>query len=241
MDWAFMPSVASLLADRGFTVVRFNFSGTGMEPGDEVVTDLSAFRDNTHSQELAELIAVLEALGRAVAPGDIDTTRIGLFGHSRGGGAAVLAASQPGWRDRIRAVVTWAAVSTFDRYSDEQKREWRSRGELPVVNTRTGQALTLGLPLLNDIEEHPDRLDVVRAASSGRSPWLIVHGDEDETVSPVEARKLAAAAQTSGRAHELLTLPGAQHTFGARHPFAGPTRHLIAALNSTQAWLMRHV
>ena len=71
MEWGFFPSLAALLAERGFVAVRFNLSGTGMRPGDERVTDLAAFRDNTYSRELADLLAVLDATagGRSLPAG----------------------------------------------------------------------------------------------------------------------------------------------------------------------------
>jgi dienelactone hydrolase len=243
MEVGFFPSLAALLAERGFVAVRFNLSGAGMRPGDERVTDPDAFRDNTYSRELADLTAVLDATAAgAIAPGRVDRGRIGLFGHSRGGGISLLAAASPAWRDRLRALVTWAAISDIDRFTPEQKEELRRQGELPVANLRTGQQLAFGLGMLADIEERRAELDILAAASACRAPWLIVHGGEDETVS-VEAAHLLAergAARPDART-ELLVVPGGEHTFGARHPFAGPTPQLIQALNATQRWFREHL
>ena len=238
MEWGFFPALAALLAERGYVAVRFNLSGTGMRPGDELVTDPDAFRANTYSRELAELLAVLDATGESIAPGRVDRGRIGLLGHSRGGGDALLAAASLAWRDRLRALVTWAAIADVDRFTPEQKAEWRRSGELPVANARTGQQLALGTGLLADVEEHRRELDLLAAAAARRAPWLIVHGAEDESVPVAEAHRLAEHA--AGRA-ELLVVPGASHTFGSRHPFAGPTPQLIQALNATQAWLREHL
>ncbi|HEY2293995.1 MAG TPA: prolyl oligopeptidase family serine peptidase [Thermoanaerobaculia bacterium] len=238
MEWAFFPALAALLAERGYVAVRFNLSGTGMRPGDELVTDPDAFRANTYSRELAELLAVLDATGEPIAPGRVDRERIGLLGHSRGGGDALLAAASPAWRNRLRALVTWAAIADVDRFTPAQKAEWRRSGELPVTNARTGQRLALGVGLLADVEERSLELDLRAAAAARRAPWLIVHGAEDETVPVAEARRLAE--QATGRA-ELLVVPGASHTFGSRHPFAGPTPQLIQALNATQRWLREHL
>jgi pimeloyl-ACP methyl ester carboxylesterase len=241
MEWGFFPALAELLAERGFVAVRFNLSGTGMQPGDELVTDPAAFRDNTHSRELAELVAVLDAAGGEIAPGRIDRGRLGLLGHSRGGAAAILAAARPPWRERLRGLVTWAAIATVDRYTAEQKEAWQRDGELPVVNARTGQRLALGLSLLADVEQNGGgggSLDVLAAAAARIAPWLIVHGEDDESVSPGDARFLAASAAPPA---ELLLIPGASHTLGSRHPFAGPTPHLIGALNATQTWFRRHL
>jgi len=238
MEWGFFPALAALLAERGYVAVRFNLSGTGMRPGDELVTAPDAFRANTYSRELAELLAVLDATGGSIAPGRVDRDRIGLLGHSRGGGDALLAAASPAWRDRLRALVTWAAIADVDRFTPAQKEEWRRSGELPVTNARTGQQLALGAGLLAEVEERAPELDLLAAAATRRAPWLIVHGAEDESVPVAEAHRLAGHA--TGRA-ELLVVPGGSHTFGSRHPFAGPTPQLIRALNATQAWLREHL
>src|SRR3954454_24040822 len=83
MEWGFFPALAALLAERGFVAVRVNLSGTGMRPGDELVTDPDAFRGDTYSRELAELRAVLDATAGggsiSIAPGRVDRARIGLL------------------------------------------------------------------------------------------------------------------------------------------------------------------
>lgn len=240
MEWGFFPVLADLLAQRGYVAVRFNLSGSGMAPGEDWA-DADAFRANTHSRELADLLAVLAAVGsggEALAPGRVDPARVGLFGHSRGGGAALLAAAHPAWRDRIRALVTWAAVATFDRYTAEQKADWRAAGELPVMNARTGQELALGIGLLEDLEAHRHELDLVKAATERRAPWLIVHGEADESVPMADGDRLFEGGRGT---REVIFIPAANHTFGARHPFAGPTPHLTTALNETQRWFRRYL
>src|SRR5215467_4827468 len=66
MEWGFFPALAALLAERGFVAVRFNLAGAGMQPGDDLVTDPRAFRDNTYSAEVADLLTVLDAAGREI-------------------------------------------------------------------------------------------------------------------------------------------------------------------------------
>lgn len=238
MEWGFFPCLADLLAERGHVAVRFNLSGTGMRPGDELVTDPEAFRANTYGRELSDLLAVLAATGETIAPGRVDRQRLGLFGHSRGGGNAVLAAARSPWRERVRALVTWAAIADIDRFTPGQKEEWRRAGEMPVVNARTGQRLALGREMLEEIEARKPELDLQAAAAARLAPWLIVHGEEDESVPAAEARLLSERA--TGET-ELLLIPGANHTFGSRHPFAGPTPQLVQALNATQSWFRAHL
>lgn len=238
MEWGFFPGLAHLLGERGFTVVRFNFSGNGMRPGDEEVTDPQAFATATFSQDVEDLLALLSALGDGVGDGLVDRDRIGLFGHSRGGGTSILAAADTRWIDTLRALVTWSAVATFDRLDDTEKLVWRQKGSIPVVNARTGQEIDLDRIVLDDLERHREALDILAAAGRRRAPWLLVHGDDDETIPVAEARALTEHAAGEG---VLLEIPDASHTFGATHPFAGPTPELIAALNATQDWFRRHL
>ena len=238
MEWGFFPHWADLLSDRGFAVVRFNLSGTGMNPGDEIVTDREAFRRATIGQDLAEVLAVLAALAdRRLAAGTADADRISLFGHSRGGGVALLAAAHAEWRHRIQSLVTWAAVATFSRLDPEKIETWRERGEFEILNVRTGQRLMLGTEILDDLEAHPAERDLETAAARRTAPWLIVHGDRDDTVPHREAEALAAVAANP---YELLIVPGGDHGLGSRHPFTGPRPELIHALNATQRWYRNH-
>jgi pimeloyl-ACP methyl ester carboxylesterase len=238
MGWGFFPALAELLSERGFTVVGFNFTGNGMQPGDELVTNHEAFQTATFSQDLEDLLALLSALGDSVAEGLVDLDRVGLLGHSRGGGAAILAAADAYWIDKLGALVTWSAVSTFDRLDDAAKLAWRQKGTTPMINARTGQALLLDRIVLDDLEKHRDELDILAAAGRRLAPWLLIHGEADETVPVAEARTLAEHAAGKG---VLLEIPAASHTFGATHPFAGPTPQLIEAFNATQSWFRQHL
>lgn len=224
-DWGFFPFVCTRLAGAGFAVVSFNFSRCGVGERPDEFTELDRFAANTLSLELDELLRVLEE----VLEGDLlprPPRTVGLLGHSRGGGQAVLAAGE---EPRVGALATWAAVSHFDRWSDETKEEWRRDGRVYVLNQRTGQQMPLDVGLLEDYEANRDRLDVAAAAERIQAPWLIVHGTEDLTVRPAEARALARAAP-KGR---LVLVEGAGHTFEATHPFGGSTPGLRRALDET--------
>ncbi len=239
LEWGFFPPLAELLVQRGLAVVRFNFRGSGMRPGDELVTDLDAFRHATFSGDLDDILAVLEAIRQGrLGDGDLDAENMALLGHSRGGGGALLAASQSPWDQQLKALVTWAAVATFDRVDGAAKALWRQQGELVIENGRTGQKLPIGVDVLDDLEARAADLDLDAAAAHRGAPWLIVHGDADPTVAMADAQRLEA--QTAGE-HRLEIVQGGDHTFGAKHPFFGPTPHLIQVFNATQTWLRRYL
>jgi len=247
MDWGFFPCLAKLLAERGLLAVRFNVSGSGMEPGEDRATDLEGFRHNTFSRELDDLDTVLAALlgETGSLPASIrdrvDAGALGLLGHSRGGGTMLLGATCGRFAERIGALVTWAAVATFDRFDEDARGLWRKQGFLSIQNARTGQELHLGLELLEDLEAHHERLDLESAAREITAPWLILHGREDESVPVEEGERLYRAGRQAEAPVQLEVIPGTGHTFGAQHPFTGPTPALTHALNATQRWLRRHL
>ena len=109
---------------------------------------------------------------------------------------------------------------------------------MSVVNSRTGQELLVDLSVLEDLERRGEALDPQMAARRISAPWLVIHGGRDETVDCSEAHRLAEAAES---ASNLLVIDTGNHTFGAQHPFVGPTPDLIAAMNATQAWLRQHL
>ena len=229
-DWGFHPWLGARLAEAGLAALHFNFSRNGVRAADGDIEDLDAFRSNTLSIERDDLDTVLNAVLSGAIDPSLDASRFGLLGHSRGGGIALLGASE---RPEAKALVTWAAVSHFDRIADEAAlAEWRRTGVFEVVNSRTGQKLPMGVAFLADVLANLARLDLSAAARRLAVAWLLIHGTADPTVPFEEARELHA---TSAGGARLLALDGAGHTFGAAHPFAGPTPDLETAIGATLA------
>ncbi|HSG08528.1 MAG TPA: alpha/beta fold hydrolase [Longimicrobiales bacterium] len=232
-DWGFFPWVAEELAKAGYAVVSFNFSRNGVGSEADRFTELDRFGANTLSLEQEELRRLVsEALDGDLLPRR--PGRVALLGHSRGGGQAILTAALEG---RVGALVTWASVSHFDRWTEETKAEWRANGRVWVLNQRTGEHMPVGLGLLEDFEANRERLDVAAMASRIQAPWLILHGSDDLTVWPGEAQNLARA-NTAAR---VEVIQGAGHTFEATHPFPGPTLQLEQAMDFTVSHLHRHL
>lgn len=233
-DWGMFPPLADRLARAGFAVVSFNMSGSGVDGKGNFVFP-ERFGHDTFSAALEDLEAVINGL----TSGALDVaapSSIGLLGHSRGGGVAVLEAARD---ERISALVTWAAVSTVNRWPAAIMAEWRRTGRYDIVNSRTGQVLPLYTDVLDDNEVNADRLDILAAAGRITAPWLLVHGDNDEAVSLEEGRQLAAQVRHPASRHEWIA--GGEHTFGARHPWAGSTPELERAIAASVAWFARYL
>lgn len=234
-DWGMFPSLAERLARAGFSAISFNLSGSGVDDaGDFVRTE--EFAHNTYSAELEDLGRMMTAMAQGGALDLPPPTSIGLLGHSRGGGVAILhAASNPG----IDALVTWAAIGTVDRWSEGAMDAWRRRGFLNIQNTRTGQVIPLSTDVLDDMDRNrASVLNIPAAAAKVRAPWLIIHGAEDETVDRADAEALAERATGE---HKLLLIPEAGHTFGAVHPMGEVTPQLDRAITESVGWFARHL
>jgi dienelactone hydrolase len=233
-DWGMFPPLAERLAQAGLTAVSLNLSGSGVDDaGDFSLPEL--FGHNTFSAELQDIQEVLDTLFRGQL-GVAEPSSLGLLGHSRGGGTAVLHAAVD---LRVNALVTWSAISRVERWPTDQRTSWRTRGHLEVQNARTGQILPLYPDVLDDIEHNAGRLDILAAAKRIKVPWLIVHGVNDESVAFQEAESLKSASKR--RQTRLLPIERGTHTFGATHPWRSSTPELDAVFDETLAWFAAHL
>lgn len=236
-DWGFMPYLAEQICNAGFTAVRFNTSRNGVGEGGERFEDLERFAENTIAQELDDIRSVLTEISENTTGlfDDVYPEAIGLLGHSRGGATAILSAvGDP----RVLTVVGWAAVAHFDRFGDREE-EWAREGRIAITNARTGQEMPLNRSILDDIRQNAERYDIPRAASRLDAPLLLVHAQDDETVSIEEAERIYA--QSDQMVSSLYRLAEGGHAFGASHPFSGSAQPLENALISTLDWLERHL
>jgi pimeloyl-ACP methyl ester carboxylesterase len=227
-------ALARTLALRGHAAVTFDHSHNGIDDAGEF-TRLDLFRLNTHSREADEIVAVLDALDGGKLAGR-KIRRVGLLGHSRGGAMSVIAAAEDA---RVRALVTWAAISGIaQRWTEEETAKWRRGKDVLVENARTKQQMPIAPEYWVDFQQNRDRLDVLAAAARLTIPWLIVHGDADTSVPVDDARALFDAA---GDAAELMVIEGMDHGMGAKHPYPGPTDVLRAAAEATFEWFDTHL
>jgi dienelactone hydrolase len=237
-DWGFIPFLADSLAQAGLAALRFNFSHNGVEGDSDTFSRLDKFAVNTISREIEDLKAVLAytAEGKLPDASQVDSSRVGLWGHSRGAASVLLVGSVD---PRIKVLATWAGISTVERWPDEVVREWRQNRRILITNTRTHQEMPLDISVLEDLESHREEYNLLRAVSGLKIPYLVVHGDEDETVPFCEGTLLHDATPRGIR--KLQIIPGAGHSFGASHPFTGPAEELDEAIHVTVDWFLTRV
>ncbi len=235
-DWGFTPYIAGQFARKGIRFLAMNFSHNGIGNDPLEFTELERFRDNTFSLELQEAMEVIGKYHEGKLFGAAAGVTMGLLGHSRGGGVALLASGHPA----IQAVCTWASVATFARYPQHVIDLWQQQGYLDVPNTRTGQLMQLGWRIHEDLIAHMDgRLNLKVAVQRLAKPLCIIHGDADEAVSDADARVIFEWADNART--ELHLIRKADHTFGAKHPFTGTNTHLEEVLQHTLSFFIQHL
>jgi pimeloyl-ACP methyl ester carboxylesterase len=215
-DWGAWSLMAEEFAKAGFCFIKFNFAyngGTIEEPID--FPDLEAFGNNNYTKELADLDSVLNWIETSLSSNkNIDTSNITLLGHSRGGGIVTIKAEED---SRISNVISLAGVSDFENRfpKDEAFETWKKEGVYYIVNGRTKQDMPHFYQFFKDFEQNKERLNIKRATSILKIPHLIIHGDNDTSVSIEEAKNLHKWNPKS----ELLIIEGADHVFKTKHPW----------------------
>ena len=211
-DWGTHNMVAHLFAENGFRYLKFNFSHNGTTTDKPIdFADLIAFSENTFSIELDDLNAAIDfACGGSSIPA---AKGVNLIGHSMGGGIGIIKTAED---KRVNSLVTMASIGGFrNLWPKEAEAQWKIQGIMYIHNTRTGQQMPLKSTLLDDIDAHPARLNILAKAAEIQQPWLIVHGDADTSVPVNHAKELKAAQPKA----ELRIIPKADHTFGSSHPY----------------------
>jgi dienelactone hydrolase len=235
-DWGFWQYSGNYFADNGYFVLSFNFSHNGIGESSSEFTELDKFAKNTFSLELEELHELIDAYLNNFF-GNKSDKMIGIVGHSRGGGDSLLVSSK---RKEIGALVLWASVANFNRYSERQIKEWRKNGVFEVLNTRTNQMMKLNVSLLEDIEKNKDDLlNLEKAAMNLNKPMLILHGEQDLAVPIKEAEQIFEWSDKSKT--EFHKISAAGHTFDVTHPFKGSNPKLEFVLDKTLNFFNKHL
>lgn len=182
-DRPFLVTLAEGLSAAGISTLRFSFAGNGESEG--------RFEDATISKEVADLGAVIDALG--------DRT-ICYAGHSMGGAVGVLRAHQD---DRIGRLISLAGMVDTKGFA---RREFGD-----VIPDRGNMWDDPDCPLSRAYMDDLTQIGtVVNLAGDITVPWLLVHGAEDDVVPLQDSRDVCARA---GDNAQLIEVPGADHVF----------------------------
>ncbi len=170
-----MTRLARGLADSGYAVLRFDFTGLGESEGDFATTTVANdVRDVVH----AATALIEEGFGPC-----------GMLGHSLGGAAVLLAAQRI---HTVRSVVTIGAPSSPSHVRHLFEGAEDADGDGDRVHVRIGgRGFEVARSFLDDLDDHDQKGAV---AEIGR-PLLVLHAVDDEVVEVGEGERIFAAAR----------------------------------------------
>jgi dipeptidyl aminopeptidase/acylaminoacyl peptidase len=200
-DTATFDSDTQFLANRGYAVLQVNFRGSAgygtafvgaaqHEWGGKMQTDLE------------------DGVKWLVARGTVDPNRVGIFGGSYGGYAAMMAlAAAP---DMFKCGISEDGVANLVRMLNSTRIEGKSGDwgrrvtsaeqafwQLVIGNRRDEATLKAVSPVFN--------VDKIKA------PLFLAHGSDDLVVPSVESTDMESAMKRAGKPVELLVVPGEGH------------------------------
>jgi pimeloyl-ACP methyl ester carboxylesterase len=231
--WGFFPWISEELSRCRLHVVTISFSHSGTDQSTGQITRPEEFAANKVSLEIEDLARVLEYVRSSAFPLSA-ARRWGLLGHSRGGAVCILTAPR---FEEVRSIVTWSALSKLDRYTEERKIAWKKTGALVFKDARSTVPLRLEYGYYRDIKDNSGRYDLIRAAAALGMPHLVVHGERDAAVSPLEAENLVSLPRPAEVKLEIIR--GCGHTYSVTHPMKSPSQALEKALGITTEWFER--
>lgn len=241
-DWGAFPDLYEELARAGFAVIAFNLSLSGVGSSMLEFDKPELFRRQTFSQDLLDVGSVIDALKSKEIQSEkaiLDTDRIGILGHSRGGYTAVVAAAE---YSEIQCLVTWSAVADYNkRWTKEMINDWNKQGYTNILNSRTGEALPLDKTVYEDAVKNADRLTAIKRVQELYIPSMFIAGKNDETVPYSESELLYRRSPAEDK--EIRLIENAGHTFEISHPFNEDDfpPAFSEALDLTEGWFLDHL
>lgn len=149
------------------------------------------------------LDAITAAVNATIAAGYADPARIGLQGHSWGGYQSSYILTQT---TMFACIVTGAPPTNLESFYNSL---YRSSGTVQHGIMEVGQ-VRLGATPWEDPEMYR-RLSPVHQVPNIKTPFMILHGDEDGAVDWMQGLELYNAARRNGKEVIFLSYPGEPH------------------------------
>ena len=183
-----IKNISKSLTSNGFGVLRFDFTGLGESEGD--------FAETNFSGNVEDLIAAADYLHSSHKAPTL------LIGHSLGGAAVLLAASE---------ITSVKAVATIGAPSNPVHVKHLLKSNIEEINLKGkaqvnigGRDFTIKKQFLDDLENRT----LPQTVKELRKPILILHSPQDQTVAIKNAEEIYIAAH---HPKSFISLDGADH------------------------------
>lgn len=203
--------IAKTLTEDGIAVLRFDFTGLGASEGD--------FANTNFTSNVQDLVKAAEYMKDNLQPPSL------LIGHSLGGAAVLVAASQI---PSIRAVVTLAAPADSAHVAHhfaEAREEIMEKGEAEVQ--LVGRPFRIQKQFIEDIEAQ----SIDEAIANLKKPLLVMHAPLDSIVGIENAEHIFRHAK---HPKSFVSLDDADHLLSKKE-------HATYAAHVISAWASRYL
>ena len=184
-----------LFNEKNIATFRFDFLGHGESKGN--------FEDITVSEGMDDVLNAIKFLKKK------GYKKIGVFGNSYGGMAALLAAART--KDLFVLCLKCPVSDYFGKLMaklcHEDIQKWKQKGWTTYINSK-GVKSKLNYTFFEDSLNDKG----YNAAKKITIPTLIIHGDADITIPLEQSKKLASCIKSA----KLITYPGCGHHFEAK-------------------------
>ncbi len=250
---------APLLAAQGFAVLGLPYYSPGYDPADTVAGLPTSFTEISADRLLA-------VKAWAERQDGIDATRIGLWGVSKGGEFALIAASRLPWLQAVVAVVPsdvvwegWGrpgpATSSFSWDGKPLPFVPYLGVEQEFARVARGERMEMRRPHIAGRAANPDRVPAARIRVEDYAGALLLIGGDDDRVWPSGpmAQAVADTRAAAGRSTALLRFADAGHALAGPGTdpvgimqanggtLAGIAQARSTAWAATIAFLQRHL
>lgn len=238
-DWGHFHLIANDFAQKGFIFSKINLSHNGTTPTHKKeFVNLEAFSKQTYTKDLHDITTVIDYFFSSDynLKNITNLNQLYLIGHSRGGALALLQAAKDA---RIKKVVTWASISnTQFLFTPERLKELAQNQVIYIENARTKQKMPIRYEVYEDLIQNEHSLNLEKQVSQIQVPIMIIHGQNDTSVSMNSAYQLQSWAQNA----KLIIIENADHTFGGKEPYTEPTLppHTVELINHTINFLLHN-
>lgn len=244
-NYGMFPYIQEQFLKNGVSSYSYNFSHGGIVGDSDYFTRLDLYEKNCMRLETEDLCGVVRNLTELPlsvrgprALGATEYDRLILFSHSMGSIPVIFGAKkliEEG--SKIDGIILISPVCTLELWGGRVTDEWEKNGVHYIKNSRTKQDLPQGREFLEEIKQANGKWNVRNALEEVSTNFLIIHGEEDESVPIEHAKNLYEWNKKFGHKVELKIIPNASHTYNTKHPFEGASEELEKMIKVITQWI----
>jgi dipeptidyl aminopeptidase/acylaminoacyl peptidase len=209
-EWTYDPLV-QFLANRGYAVFQPQFRGSTGYGKDFVAKGYGEWGRKMQDD-------LDDGLDWLVASGQVDPKRVCIVGGSYGGYAALWGAIRN--PERYRCAASFAGVTDIDAQLKANRRSFAATRYFKQWRTKVQGEANVDLKTVSPLAQ----------AARAKVPILLVHGEQDETVSVKQGKQMVAALQANKADISSNFYKDGGHSFSSSEDMADFLRRLEAFL-----------